>query len=87
MFSEYNAYVQINKRCTIYPLNIKIMEQFIKKWVWTILAFEEGKEIPAKILTWKNKYRAGMQYQVLAARYDNVLVFDPDGDYNGPCEL
>ena len=63
------------------------MEKFIKKWVWTILAFEEGKETPAKILTWKNKYRAGMHYSLLVARYDNVLVFDNEWDYCDPCEL
>lgn len=59
----------------------------MKKWkiVASNTSCIEGKDV---VIKWaKDKYWAGMEYNLLKARYNNVWVFDPDGEFCDPCEL
>jgi hypothetical protein len=64
------------------------MEKEIKIWSWTIIWFNwKWWESAGKVCTWKTKLSASVAYEALKARFENVYVFDPDGDFIDLCEL
>jgi len=57
------------------------------EWKWTVvITCPDGKKI---LIHGKDKYRAGMHYDLSCAKYgsENVDVYDPDGEYCDPSEL